>query len=1359
MSDLKRPADEQLQSPDNKIQKVETQINNTMGQFAAGLQGAIKAIESVAKKADIDSIISNLSLEHDKAVQDRDEQKRIQLEYNLRNAFDFKYAQLIANQSQKEISNQLRNDPNLRQAGANIDMQIAFVLDAMRSPGATVSKELKQVYLDRYKQLQDAQKEMLLLSAKIRESDSANLQDYYANQITDILGKVESQSVLKNPDIVKQFGDAVDSEQELVQQSLQRFNMIQSIFSPNSLSMADPRGQMLYSIVTDDQRRGRRPGEEPYDVSKLPLLVDTVKMAKEVFGDTSKDKRELFGMPYAQWTQEMKDAYASYMLKNYDNVVKQKGLELLSKNPEDMTADEIAEFSKYRDAYVIEKNYSHYLVTRDDPQWNDEDSKLFSRQIAQGGNEYYEPKPWEIGLSWGVAALGLAIGVAAFPLGLSTAAGTAAGLTSAAIGIGSIGMPPVGGPEWLHKLFMGLSITVAGTQLLYAGFTALPTRFQSALTPSYFKPAPVNALTGIGEDITTITTSSSSFLRAGSLADEGLLTPAQIKEFARRLPMETTTATPLRSGSSTVSSYTSAVSPSRWTSTLTPRVVTANPFDEIATTPLKSATQTAKLSERALSKLPVIQMAPIQEIAEQTTATMAKAIQGVDDTATQSVVTRLVSRFLDDVPATPIQTAEIGTQMTPMIGRTPIKEAAFGKYTVTIGGTELTADASEILARSPVRVTQTAASPVQNIHLKVIQRALEKNVIPGFLSKARPAITEAILGNRVVQTLPNILNFKESVVNTLVDTALGMAISKGASIEAISDSIALSQVMVTKYFVSVGMPQVSAEILSEIIPIAIAEMSAISIKQTSDFTQLTDRIGRALTTFFASDPRYATTVTKAALVGAGRAAVGVVKGAFKEFGRLVAESLLGTVRAETAQRVITSLINGVKANSPSFTTLASGLLVTSGSLGIGFGIEKGGEQTKLLMDELQTMFDMLQKAEPLIGKEGVASIENALVSQLISTITETQSNLFDNSINGFQDAFLQASGMTVQDVLKQYATGDKTMIDKFNAIVGTVMKALPEEFRNSSTKILVKNALEGLPTDTSSKEVVTTLAKQLYSKNTSNSEYISTSFISDLTSGVSKLIDNISVLYGDLPSSAVSDIQTSLLKEQFAYIQTESKKIASNGYSLNIPETVMREIARESYKEKAATQIGGTDLIYESDTIKAYKDPNSNKIILGFRGTADTRDVKAWVPTGMGQLSKTERYDYDKKQLVKLFSQFSPEKYVYYAVGHSLGGALSTQFKRDFSFIKNAVTYNSAVSPQDYLSKNDASIIRRYTENDVLFNLQGGKLVGGEVIGDKKQFDTGNYTLDTILGLWDMVQGHKMDNFFVDERRDAGYSY
>jgi hypothetical protein len=114
--------------------------------------------------------------------------------------------------------------------------------------------------------------------------------------------------------------------------------------------------------------------------------------------------------------------------------------------------------------------------------------------------------------------------------------------------------------------------------------------------------------------------------------------------------------------------------------------------------------------------------------------------------------------------------------------------------------------------------------------------------------------------------------------------------------------------------------------------------------------------------------------------------------------------------------------------------------------------------------------------------------------------------------------------------------------------------------------------------------------------------------------------------------------------------------------------------------------------------------------VVAIRGTkpTDVDDVKADGMIALGQLEQSNRYMRDLNTIQQFQTQFPPSQYDYYGVGHSLGGAILDMFLKR-GFIKNGVSYNPAVQPQDFQNTTLPNQ-RVYMESDPLYALMGRNL-------------------------------------------------
>lgn len=179
------------------------------------------------------------------------------------------------------------------------------------------------------------------------------------------------------------------------------------------------------------------------------------------------------------------------------------------------------------------------------------------------------------------------------------------------------------------------------------------------------------------------------------------------------------------------------------------------------------------------------------------------------------------------------------------------------------------------------------------------------------------------------------------------------------------------------------------------------------------------------------------------------------------------------------------------------------------------------------------------------------------------------------------------------------------------------------------------------------------------------------------------------------------------------------------------------QAAKDTYQAVAPDAIGDFTKIRDTRTFDAYLNTKTKSILIGIRGTADAQDIKADAALALNSLTTTLRYEHDKNVLKQLLIVYPVPEYSYYLGGHSLGGAISTQLKRDFPFLKDSVQFNPAFQPTDLL-RSPTDILRYYTRTDFLYRLGGKNLPNVRIIEP---------TRFTGLSAIDSFTGHKLENF------------
>lgn len=170
-----------------------------------------------------------------------------------------------------------------------------------------------------------------------------------------------------------------------------------------------------------------------------------------------------------------------------------------------------------------------------------------------------------------------------------------------------------------------------------------------------------------------------------------------------------------------------------------------------------------------------------------------------------------------------------------------------------------------------------------------------------------------------------------------------------------------------------------------------------------------------------------------------------------------------------------------------------------------------------------------------------------------------------------------------------------------------------------------------------------------------------------------------------------------------------------------------------SYKKKADEILIGDPLknegVFENilDTVgvDVFLNREQKMVLVAFKGTTPTtlRDLQADAKIALNQLKDSPRYMVDRQNLRAIVKEYPPDRWSYRITGHSLGGAMATQFMRELvenprykNLRKNTfgLTFNSAVQKHDISDKNEARDLeekhmrRVYIDEDFLYNWNKG---------------------------------------------------
>ena len=173
----------------------------------------------------------------------------------------------------------------------------------------------------------------------------------------------------------------------------------------------------------------------------------------------------------------------------------------------------------------------------------------------------------------------------------------------------------------------------------------------------------------------------------------------------------------------------------------------------------------------------------------------------------------------------------------------------------------------------------------------------------------------------------------------------------------------------------------------------------------------------------------------------------------------------------------------------------------------------------------------------------------------------------------------------------------------------------------------------------------------------------------------------------------------------------------------------LAKMVASTYKD-ADPQIQGYTLLSKTPTVSFFQvNRKRNVIIIALRGTAftDINDISADLgivktivedANTARNVRNSQRYINDVKT-IKDFqntaSQYLPRpsaNLVYYAVGHSLSGAMIDELLDD-GLVKSAVSFNPAIERVNFAKDNDNH--RVYLSCDVLYNLLGKFITNGNL--------------------------------------------
>ena len=204
---------------------------------------------------------------------------------------------------------------------------------------------------------------------------------------------------------------------------------------------------------------------------------------------------------------------------------------------------------------------------------------------------------------------------------------------------------------------------------------------------------------------------------------------------------------------------------------------------------------------------------------------------------------------------------------------------------------------------------------------------------------------------------------------------------------------------------------------------------------------------------------------------------------------------------------------------------------------------------------------------------------------------------------------------------------------------------------------------------------------------------------------------------------------------------------------------ILQQFATQSYQAIPANRIGQFQLAQSTPTLKIYKD-EGNTIVVAIRGTkpTDTDDLKADAMIAVGQLENSPRYQRDLAALQQFQTSHPLSEYDYYGVGHSLGGAILDSFLKR-GLLKNGVSYNPAVQPQDFANTGLAND-RIYSQTDPLYAVMGQNLAKKPEVRappKKSWWQRAIGAIPYVGKAYDLYKSHQLDQFAGGAKSSAKF--
>lgn len=145
----------------------------------------------------------------------------------------------------------------------------------------------------------------------------------------------------------------------------------------------------------------------------------------------------------------------------------------------------------------------------------------------------------------------------------------------------------------------------------------------------------------------------------------------------------------------------------------------------------------------------------------------------------------------------------------------------------------------------------------------------------------------------------------------------------------------------------------------------------------------------------------------------------------------------------------------------------------------------------------------------------------------------------------------------------------------------------------------------------------------------------------------------------------------------------------------------LQKVIQNSYKETDDAPDGYVlDKDLSDSRVKVYKDMTSDQVIVAHRGSKGWRDWldNAFYATG-NNIRDSSTYKMAKERQQKAIDKYGSQNII--SVGHSRAGKYVEALNKDQP-VKEVITYNKAVAPQDILQSNPSNQTDVRTSTDVV---------------------------------------------------------